>query len=64
MVDADVLAAFDLERVVVAAEIDRKAAAARGLAADRAVAEVERIGVGASGVESAPRRRDRSLPAA
>src|SRR5690606_4151720 len=45
VIDAHVLASRDFERVVVAAEIDREPAVARRLAADRAVAEVERIGM-------------------
>ena len=41
-VDAEVFAPADLERRKHAAEVDREAAAARGLAADRAVAAHER----------------------
>ena len=44
-VDPEVFAALDGEGLVGAADVDRETAAARRLAADRAVAEVEGIGV-------------------
>ena len=45
LVDPEIVFAFDREGLVRAAEVDGEAAAARGLSADRAVAEVERVGV-------------------
>src|SRR5262247_1350464 len=45
LIDADVLSALDRERLVRTPEIDREAAATPGFSADRAVAEIERVGV-------------------
>ncbi|CAI8848691.1 hypothetical protein EMIT051CA3_21010 [Pseudomonas chlororaphis] len=47
VVDRDVLAAADFQAGGIAAEVDRIPAAALGLAADRAVAALIRVGVGA-----------------
>jgi hypothetical protein len=44
MIDADRSLAFDLQRVRIAHDVDGEAAAARGLAADRAIAELVGIG--------------------
>ena len=51
MVDRDVLAATHLETLRVAAQVDGKATAALGLAADLAIAALVRVGVGAGQAE-------------
>ena len=58
VVDRDVLATLYLERRRVAAEVDRVTAAALGFAADRAVAALIRVGMGAGQTE-----RDRAAVA-
>src|SRR5687767_14273321 len=45
LIDAKVLLALDRERLARTAEVDGEAAAARGFPANRAVAEVERVGM-------------------
>ncbi|MNN84436.1 hypothetical protein D3C81_2015980 [compost metagenome] len=58
MVNSDVLAPANFEAVGITGNIDRKTATALGLAADRAVAALIRVGVGAVQAE-----RDRAAMA-
>ena len=45
LVDPQVLAPLDRKRLMCAADVDSEAAASRGLSADRAVAEIEGVGM-------------------
>ena len=54
LVDAKVFASLDLEGLVGAAQVDREAATSRGLPTDRAVTEVE--GVGVPGLQAESKR--------
>ena len=58
MVNRDVLATAHLEALGIAAEIDRITAAALSLAADRAVATLIRVGMGACLLYTSPSPRD------
>src|SRR5471030_603604 len=51
MVDRDVLAPVNLEAFGIATEVDRVTATALGLAADRAIAALVRVGVDAGQTE-------------
>ncbi|MNG08822.1 hypothetical protein D3C84_922070 [compost metagenome] len=46
MIDRDVLATVNLQASGIASQVDRKTATALGLATDRAVAALIRVGVG------------------